>query len=203
MRVRLLLLTGLWLLFAGAAQAAPTILVLGDSISAAYGIPLERGWVQLLRERLEQQGYPHEVVNGSISGETTAGGLNRLPAALERHQPALVLLELGGNDGLRGLPLAKLDANLRALIDTSREAGATPVLFEMRIPPNYGPYAARFHQTFGQVAEREDAPLVPFFLASIAADASKFQSDGIHPTAEAQPALLEAVWPVIEPLLRK
>lgn len=192
------------MLAAGAvhAEPAPTILVLGDSISAAYGIDLERGWVQLLRERLEAEGYPHRVVNGSVSGETTAGGLSRLPAMLRRHQPEVVLVELGGNDGLRALSLSELDENLSDIIDVSRAAGATPVLFEMRIPPNYGPrYTEGFRQTFRTVAQRKDVPLVPFFLAGIAEDPSRFLDDGIHPTAAAQPALLDAVWPSLRQVL--
>jgi acyl-CoA thioesterase I len=194
------------LCFAGSASGAapPAILVMGDSLSAAYGIPLERGWVQLLQQRLEQQGYPHRVVNGSVSGETTAGGLARLPAALDRHRPAVVLIELGANDGLRGLPLAELRKNLRELARLSRAAGARPVLFEMRIPPNYGPaYAEGFFRAFGEVATASGAALVPFFLEPIAFNPEAFQDDGIHPTVDVQPLLLDRVWPVLEPLLKQ
>lgn len=187
---------------AGAASAAaPVILVWGDSLSAAYGIPLEQGWVQLLQARLRDQGYPHRVVNGSVTGETTAGGLARLPEALARHRPAVVLLELGGNDGLRGLPLQQLRANLDALVERSRAAGARVLVFEMRIPPNYGPaYADGFQRSF-RAAARGRARLVPFFLEKIATDPQWFLDDGIHPSVAAQPLLLDAVWPVLQPVL--
>ena len=184
-----------------APAAAPVILVWGDSLSAAYGIPRESGWVQLLQARLHAQGYPHRVVNGSVSGETTSGGLARLPQALAQHRPAVVLIELGGNDGLRGLPLAELRANLRALVDQSRAAGARVLLFEMRIPPNYGPaYADGFQQAFAEVA-RGRAALVPFFLEAIATDPKWFLDDGIHPSVPAQPVLLDAVWPILHSVL--
>lgn len=186
-----------------AGAQTPVILVWGDSLSAAYGIALESGWAQLLQQRLRQQGYPHRVVNGSVTGETTAGGLARLPAALKRHKPAIVLLELGGNDGLRGLPLQQLRANLSRMAKLSREAGAQVLLFEMRIPPNYGAaYADGFQQAFSAVAQQEKATLVPFFLEPIAADRRWFLDDGIHPAAKAQPLLLDAVWPVLHSALR-
>lgn len=187
---------------AEASGAAPTILVLGDSLSAAYGIPAERGWVALLQERLRSRGYPHVVVNASISGETTAGGLMRLPALLDRHRPQMVLIELGGNDGLRGLPLDRLAGNLTRMATLSREAGAVPVLFEMRIPSNYGPtYSAGFEAVFRQVAKALDTPLVPFFLASIALDPDAFLDDGIHPNVDSQPKMLKAAWPILEAVL--
>lgn len=177
---------------------------MGDSLSAAYGIPLESGWVQLLQARLRSSGYPHRVVNGSVSGETTAGGLARLPAALQRHQPKIVLIELGGNDGLRGLPLAQLRANLTRMAELSRKAGAQPVLFEMRIPTNYGPaYADGFSNSFAEVAREQKAPLVPFFLTDLLNRPGMFQEDGIHPTIEAQSHMLDAAWPMLEPLLRR
>lgn len=177
---------------------------MGDSLSAAYGIPLESGWVQLLQARLRSSGYPHRVINGSVSGETTAGGLARLPPALERHQPKIVLIELGGNDGLRGLPLAQLRANLTRMAELSRNAGAQPVLFEMRIPTNYGPaYADGFFNSFAEVAREQKAPLVPFFLTDLLNRPGMFQEDGIHPTIEAQSHMLDAAWPVLEPLLRR
>jgi len=186
-----------------APSSAPVILVWGDSLSAAFGIPLESGWVQLLQQRLRQQGYPHRVVNGSVAGETTSGGLARLPAALKTHRPALVLIELGGNDGLRGLPLAQLRANLRAMVEQSRTAGAQVVVFEMTVPPNYGEaYTLGFTRAFAQVARENSAPLVPFFLTSIALDSGWFQEDGIHPTVAAQPLLLDAVWPTLAPALK-
>jgi acyl-CoA thioesterase I len=189
---------------AGSVASVPTILVLGDSLSAAYGIPAERGWVALLQERLRARGYPHGVVNASISGETTAGGLTRLPALLDRHRPQLVLIELGGNDGLRGLPLERLAGNLRRMATLSLDAGAMPVLFEMRIPSNYGPtYSAGFEAAFPQVAAALDVPLVPFFLAGIALDPDAFLDDGIHPNTESQPTMLEAAWPTLEAALRR
>jgi acyl-CoA thioesterase-1 len=192
----------LWWLPAGAA--APVILVWGDSLSAAYGIPLEQGWVQLLQARLRDQGYPHRVVNGSVTGETTAGGLARLPAALKQHKPAIVLLELGGNDGLRGLPLKQLRANLTAMAEQSRRAGARVVVFEMLMPPNYGAdYRRGYQQAFRDVAKKAGAPVVPFFLEPIATDPKWFLEDGIHPSVPAQPRLLDAVWPTLQPLLKR
>lgn len=181
---------------------APVILVWGDSLSAAYGIPIESGWAQLLQKRLREQGYPHRVVNGSVSGETTAGGLARLPAALKQHRPAIVVVELGGNDGLRGLPLKQLRANLQALVGRSRAAGAEVLLCEMQIPPNYGPdYTAGFQRAFAEAAKAGPAHLVPFLLGPIATDPQWFQEDGIHPTIGAQPRLLDAVWPVLHSVL--
>jgi acyl-CoA thioesterase-1 len=184
----------LWsVLFAPAARSeSPTILVLGDSLSAAYGIRLEQGWVALLQGRLKAKGYGHRVVNASASGETTGGALARLPRALDRHRPAVVIIELGGNDGLRGLPIADVRANFESLIRLSREAGAKVLLVGMRIPPNYGPaYTGRRHQL----------PLVPFFLDGIALDDSLMLEDGLHPNAAAQPKLLEQVWRPLAPLL--
>lgn len=189
--------------FAANAEA-PALLVTGDSLSAAYGIPLEKGWVALLQQRLREQGYPHRVVNTSISGETTAGALARLPKELAAHKPKIVLIELGANDGFRGLPLATMQANLRRMAALSKQAGAKPALFEIRIPENYGPrYTAEFRDSFGLVAKKENAPLVPFFLAEIARQPKWFLDDGIHPTAAAQPRLLDAVWPTLKPLLGK
>ena len=180
------------------------ILVLGDSISAGYGIGAEQGWVSLLARRLKDQGLPHRVVNASISGDTTAGGLSRLPAALDKHKPAIVLIELGGNDGLRGQPVAKMKANLHQMVALARAKKALPVLFEMRIPSNYGlSYTEQFRLAFGDISKAENVPLVPFFLMPIAADPKKFQDDGIHPTAAAQPQLLDAVWPKLSTLLHQ
>jgi acyl-CoA thioesterase-1 len=189
-----------------AAQSAsqPIILVTGDSLSAAYGMGLDQGWVALLQRRLTEQGYPHTVVNTSVSGETTAGALARLPGELARHKPDIVLIELGANDGLRGQPVKTLRGNLKTIIALSRQAGAKPVLFEMRLPSNYGPqYTEAFRTSFGALAAAEKIPLVPFFLDSIALHSEWFQNDGIHPTAAAQPKLLEAVWPVLGLLLGK
>ena len=184
------------------AAAAPKLLVMGDSLSAAYGIPLEAGWVHLLQERIRSRGLPHEVINASVSGETTAGGLARLPDLLDKHEPDIVLIALGGNDGLRGQPLARMAENLGAMVRKARAAGADVALFAMRLPSNYGPtYTERFHATFSRVAEAEGAALVPFLLADFADDPEAFLDDGIHPSAQAQPAILEAVWPHLEPLL--
>jgi acyl-CoA thioesterase-1 len=193
------------LLFATAAQAAPIVLVVGDSLSAGYGVDAGRGWVALLTQRLQARNPPYQVINASISGDTTAGGLARLPAALQRHRPAIVLLELGGNDGLRGQSLEAMRANLEQMIALSRAAHALPVLFEMRLPQNYGPaYVDRFTRTFDDVAQAQKIPLVPFFLGAIAPERAQwFQEDGIHPTADAQPQLLDSVWPVLAPLLGK
>jgi acyl-CoA thioesterase I len=200
---RLLLILVLLPALAGAApQRPPVILVTGDSLSAAYGMGLDQGWVALLQQRLEQQGYPHRVVNTSVSGETTRGALARLPAELARHKPAIVLIELGANDGLRGQPLSALRANLRRMITLSRQAGARPVLFEMRLPANHGTqYTEDFRRSFGAVAQAERVPLVPFFMTAIALEPAYFLDDGIHPNAAAQPKLLDAVWPTLVPLL--
>jgi acyl-CoA thioesterase-1 len=187
---------------AATTAAAPTILVVGDSLSAAYGIRVEQGWVTLLQQRLRSQGYGHRVVNASSSGETTGGALARLPRALQLHRPAVVVVELGGNDGLRGLPVAEVRANFERIVALSRAAGARVLLLGMRIPPNYGPrYTREFEALYGELAQRLSLPLLPFFLDGIALDDQLMQNDGIHPTAAAQPRLLEAVWPVLEPLL--
>jgi acyl-CoA thioesterase-1 len=188
---------------AAARADAPVILVVGDSLSAAYGIRLEQGWVALLQARLEAEGYGHRVVNASSSGETTGGALARLPRALARHRPAVVILELGGNDGLRGLPTGDVRGNFDDLIRLSREAEARVLLIGMRIPPNYGPaYTQTFHELYGDLARQHRLPLVPFFLDGIALDDSLMQDDGLHPAASAQPKLLELVWPELKPLLK-
>jgi len=177
--------------------------VVGDSLSAAYGIRLEQGWVALLQARLEAEGYGHRVVNASASGETTGGALARLPRALARQRPAVVILELGGNDGLRGLPIGDVRGNFEDLIRLSREAEARVLLIGMRIPPNYGPaYTQTFHELYGDLARQHGLPLVPFFLDGIALDDSLMQDDGLHPAASAQPKLLELVWPELKPLLK-
>lgn len=199
----LLLLCGL--LFCAAAGAADkTILVWGDSISAGYGLDADTGWIHLLERRLQSQGSPYKVVNASVSGETTAGGLSRLPAALDKVHPDIVLIELGGNDGLRAQPLDLMRANLEKMIDLSQAARARPVLFEMYIPRNYGPlYADRFSKVFGELAQQRKVPLVPFLMAGLVAEHDRwFQEDGIHPNAQAQPQLLEAAWPTLAPLLQ-
>ena len=180
-----------------------TILVYGDSLSAAYGLAEKRGWVALLAERLKRERSDYSVVNASISGETTAGGRARLPAALARHKPSILILELGANDGLRGLPVAEMRDNLGAMIGAAQKAGAQVLLVGMRMPPNYGPeYEREFAAAFGALARRHRTALVPFLLDGIAEDLARFQPDRIHPTAEAQPILLESVWKALRPLLR-
>jgi len=191
----------LWALCAGAAEKS--ILVFGDSLSAAHGIAAQRGWVALLGERLARERPDYRVVNASVSGETSAGGRARLDELLERHRPALVIVELGGNDGLRGLPVAQMKANLDAIVVRSQKAGARVLMLGMKIPPNYGAdYADAFHAAFEDVAKRHRTALVPFFLEGIAGKQELFQPDGIHPTAEAQPELLERVWRALAPLLK-
>ena len=196
-----------WLLlsFLPAARAEePVILVLGDSLSAAYGIPVDQGWVKLLQDRLTERGYPHRVVNASISGDTTSGGLNRLPAALAQQHPAIVILELGANDGLRGQPPMAMAANLAQLIELAQKAGAQVLLAEMRIPPNYGPlYTQKFQATFGEVAHQYAIPLIPFMLDGVAGHPELIQDDGLHPRAAGQPRILDNVWTVLEPVLRQ
>ena len=190
----------------GAAPAeAPVILVFGDSISAGYGLArVEQGWVALLQTRLKEQEYGYQVVNASVSGETTAGGLTRLPRALMLHQPKIVILELGGNDGLRALPIAQMRANLVRMIDLSTAAGAQVLLLGMRIPPNYGPdYTEQFRLCYTEVARDKKLPLVPFLLNGIALTPNLMQADGIHPDELGQPLLMANIWPSLKPLLRR
>lgn len=180
------------------------ILVVGDSLSAGYGLAADESWVSLLSQRLSEQGYDYEVVNASITGDTTRGGRARLPGALQRQQPGIVLIELGGNDGLRGLPIDELRGNLAAMIEASQAAGAEVVLLGMRIPPNYGlEYATRFAETFDQLATEFEVAAVPFLLDGVALDDSLMQADGIHPNARAQPLMLDNVWPRLKPLLKR
>lgn len=190
---------------AHAAQAtnAATVLVLGDSISAGYGIQREQGWVHLLSVRLARTKPSYVVVNASVSGDTTGGGLARLPALLQRHRPKLVIVELGGNDGLRGYPVARMRANLENIVDRSLASGAKVVLVGMEIPPNYGPrYVDQFRAVFPQVAASRKAPLVPFLMRDVALNRQLMQADGIHPTAAGQPAMLATIWPEIARVLR-
>jgi acyl-CoA thioesterase-1 len=186
---------------AGAARAAPlqgTLLVLGDSLSAEYGLTRGTGWVALMTQRLQARQINLEVVNASISGETTAGGRTRLPKLLERHRPALVVIELGGNDALRGLPLTATETNLRDMAAAARQAGARTVILGMKMPPNYGrAYAQAFSDLYVRVASTEEASLVPFMLEAIADRIDLFQSDRIHPSEQAQPLILDTVWPVL------
>nr|WP_231702313.1 arylesterase [Halopseudomonas litoralis] len=184
--------------------SAQNILLVGDSISAAFGLEIEQGWVRLLEQRLADENQPHEVVNASVSGDTTAGGLARLPALLEQVEPALVMIELGGNDGLRALPTGNMQQNLSAMVTLARNAGADVILLGMRIPPNYGPrYSDAFEKVFAEVADEHDVPLVPFFLKGVGGVQGLMQSDGVHPTAAAQPILLDNAWPSIKQWLRQ
>lgn len=174
----------------------------GDSLSSAYGIAAQRGWVALLADKLQRERLDYSVVNASISGETTAGGVSRLPRVLARHKPAVVILELGGNDGLRGLPVPEMKKNLAAMISMSRKAGAVVLLVGMRVPPNYGPeYMQDFAAAFSDLARSRKPALVPFLLDGMAEDLSHFQPDRIHPTEAAQPILLDNVWKSLRALL--
>jgi len=186
----------------GTAMARPVVLVLGDSLSAGYGIDPREGWVALLQQRLQQRGGGYRVVNASISGDTTRGGVARLPAALSVHDPAVVIVELGGNDGLRGLDVGRMRANISRIIALSRESGAQVLLLGMRIPPNYGKrYTDAFHGTYGDLARKQGVALVPFMLDGVALDPGLMQGDGVHPRAAAQPRILDNIWPHLEPLL--
>ena len=195
----------LWALACVASAAAPaqrTIVVLGDSLSAGYGIRIQQGWVNLLAERLASEGYGYRVVNASVSGETTQGGLARLPRVLETHKPAIVVVELGGNDGLRGLPLNTSHDNLARIIELSRKAHADVLLLGMYIPPNYGPrYGQEFRDMFSTLSKKYPVAFLPFLLDQVALRPNLMQADGIHPNAEGQPRLLENVWPKLRPLL--
>ena len=183
--------------------SARTILVFGDSLSAAYGIRPEQGWVTLLAQRLQAQGYGYQVVNASVSGETSSGGLERLPRALELHKPAIVILELGANDGLRGLPVSTMRENLAHMLQLSRAAGARVLLLGIRIPPNYGPrYTTEFAAVYPELAQRYGVRLVPFLLEKVALDPTLMQQDGLHPNPAGQPLVLDTLWPDLEKLLK-
>ena len=198
-----------WLLaafvFAGTpAFAARTVMVFGDSLSAAYNLDLEQGWVRIVARRIEAAKLPWTVVNASVTGETTAGGLRRIPEDLQRHKPSLVIIELGANDALRGQPVAGMRSNLEEIVRQVKKARAEPVLVGMMIPPNYGiDYAARFHGMYATVAKNNGAALVPFLLEGLADKPELFQADQLHPTAAAQERIADNVWKVIEPLLKK
>lgn len=186
------------------AKPAPKILVMGDSLSAAYGIETAQGWVALLGRRLASEGYDYRVVNASVSGDTTAQGLTRLPLELERHHPAIVILELGANDGLRGLSLNAMRQNLAQMIVLSRKAGAQVLLVGIYLPPNYGPeYTHKFAAVYPRLAHRYRLPLVPFLLAGVAEHRNWMQADGLHPLASAEPRVLENVWSELAPLLAR
>jgi acyl-CoA thioesterase-1 len=193
------------MLFAFSAQGAPerSILVFGDSLSAAYGISQPRGWVALLAERLKRERPDYIVVNASISGETSSGGAARIAAALEKHRPSVVVVGLGANDGLRGLPVAQMRQNLEAIVERARIAGARVLILGMKMPPNYGPeYLQQFEGTFESVSKKYKTNLVPFFLEDFADKPEFFLPDRIHPTEDAQPLILERVWKALRPLLR-
>jgi acyl-CoA thioesterase-1 len=186
----------------GVVAAEKSILVFGDSVSAAYGIAQSRGWAALLGERLKREQPDYIVVNASVSGDTSGGGLARIGPALEKHKPAVVIVELGGNDGLRGLPLAEMQKNLGAIIERAQKAGARVLLVGMRLPPNYGPdYTQAFESSFGELAKRYKTALVPFLMDGFAQKPELFQPDQIHPTVAAQPLMEERVWKALRPLL--
>ena len=184
------------------AVARETILLIGDSLSAAYGIPVDAGWVALLQRRLESEQYPYRLVNASISGDTTANALSRLPAALDRHQPAIVILQLGGNDGLRGFPLQELKRNLAVMLEQVAERKARGLLLGVHLPPNYGrSYTEQFHAVYHELAVETGAALVPSLVDGIGTRSEFMQSDGIHPNRAAQPVIAERVWAGLQPLL--
>lgn len=192
-----------WCAATSAYSAPKTLLVLGDSLSAEYGLSRGSGWVALLEQRLRAQAIAARVVNASISGETTSGGLARLPALLAQYRPAIVIIELGANDGLRGLPLGAAEANLRAMAAQARQAGAHVLLVGMRLPPNYGrAYTERFFGLYGKLGRELHMPLVPFMLEGVADQAQLFQADRLHPLAQAHPAILDNIWPPLLPLLK-
>lgn len=200
----LIILLG-WLLCSPLVMAeVPVILVFGDSLSAAYGMPTTSGWVHLLQQRLQKRGYAQQVVNASISGETSDGGLSRLPGALQQYRPQLVILELGANDGLMGQAPPRIAHNLGKMIELVQQAHAKVLLAEMRIPPNYGPlYARNFHKTFTELATKYQIPLIPFMLDGVAGHPDLVMDDGLHPNAAAQPHILENIWPTLEAALQR
>jgi acyl-CoA thioesterase-1 len=186
-----------------AAAAAQTVLVFGDSLSAGFGIAVEQSWPALLGKRLADKRPAYTVANASISGETTSGGRSRLPAALDRFRPAVVVVALGANDGLRGLPVQQMRANLEAMIRAAKARQARVLLVGMKLPPNYGTdYTAAFEQTYRSVARQEKVALLPFLLEPVVFDAGAFLPDGLHPSAAAQPKILEHVWKALAPLLK-
>lgn len=196
------MLLSVWVPSALCANSA--ILVLGDSLSAGYGIDTKQGWVTLLQERLRHTGYSYQVVNASVSGDTTRGGLSRLPAALARHRPAIVVIELGGNDGLRGLSLADMRQNLSAIITQSQASGARVLLAGVRLPPNYGEaYVRKFHEVYRDLARTHGVALVPFLLDGVGGRQELMQSDGVHPRVEAQARMLDNIWPHLQALLAR
>jgi acyl-CoA thioesterase-1 len=201
-RIRLVLVAALLAFTALGAQAARTVMVFGDSLSAAYNLPVEQGWVHLIEQRIAKEKLPWKVVNASISGETTAGGLRRLPEDLKRHAPDIVVIELGANDALRGQPVAGIRANLVEMIKLARKARAEPVVVGLMIPPNYGiEYAEQFRRIYADVAHGQKAASVPFLLEGIADKPEMFQADQLHPTAAGEVRVADNVWATLEPLL--
>ena len=191
-------------LVAISSHAASTILVYGDSLSAAYGLSTQQGWVSLMGERLKTERLPYQVVNASISGETTAGGLSRLKQTIAKQKPQVMILALGANDGLRGLPVEAMQQNLSNMLALAKQNNIKVLLVGMRIPPNYGPqYTQAFHQTFIDLAQQFKIKLVPFLLENVAGKPALNQDDGIHPTAEAQPIILDTVWKTLQTMLSK
>jgi acyl-CoA thioesterase-1 len=181
---------------------SPVILVFGDSLSAGFGIDVDQSWTSLLQARLEEQGYEHRVVNASISGETTEGGASRIESAIETFAPDLIILEPGGNDGLRGIPPDRMNGNLNKIIESSSASGAAVILLGIRIPPNYGQrYIEAFENVFREVAAEHEVPWIEFFMEGIALNEELMQGDGIHPNAAAQPVLLDNAWPMISTAL--
>ena len=190
-------------MLAESTAPVPTIVVLGDSISAEFGLARDSGWVQLLRDRLKAQHLNYNVVNASISGDTTSNGAARLPALLTQYKPQVLIIELGGNDGLRGLPVVDARANLERMVTLGKNAGAKVIITGIQLPPNYGPqYTSQFAGMFPQVASQQHVTLVPFLFQGFAEDSDLFQGDRIHPSAAAQPMLLDNVWAPLQPLLR-
>jgi len=184
------------------ARQTNIILVLGDSLSAGYGIGSKQGWVSLTEQKLKQQGYKYSMVNASVTGDTTYNGLHRLPGLLSKYQPDIVIIELGGNDGLRGMPLRQMENNLSQMIQQSTKAGAKVILAGMHIPPNYGKrYTEQFHQIYQKLADRHEISRIPFLLDSVGGKPELMQADGIHPSAQAQTIILDTVWQVLEPML--
>lgn len=199
-----ILISLLFLLFAtnAASNESPTIVIFGDSLSAGYGIDVDQSWAALLQTRLKEQGYEHQVVNASISGETTEGGATRIGSALQDFSPDLIILELGGNDGLRGFPAKRMKANLEKIVTRAKATGAAVILLGIRIPTNYGPrYSAEFEGVFRQISVDLDIKWIEFFMAGIAMNDDLLQDDRIHPNAAAQPILLDNVWPTISATL--
>jgi acyl-CoA thioesterase I len=201
---RSLLFFMIWASAAHAAPQTPAILVLGDSLSAGYGMDMRQGWVALLQRRLDDEGYRYRVINASISGDTTRGALSRLPTALGEHRPRVVIVELGGNDGLRGLPLTDMQRNLTAIVEKSQASGANVLIVGVRLPPNYGDaYVKKFHQVYSDVARAYRTPFVPFLLDGVGGRSELMQTDGLHPNPEAQRLMLENVWPQLRSVLKK